>query len=266
VYAKLREQILNLELPPGTALSEQESALAFKVSRTPVRESFMRLAQEGLVEVLPQRGTFVSLIDTELVEEARFMREQLEAAVVRLACERFPKEALDALDANVREQRESMAQRDDRKLFELDAVSPHQDRLGQNRFAGVQPDAALFDDRHQGAHQVLIGPHTPGDAVHDDSDTVDRHDCLLTPGGLPSTEAKPLPAAAGHGAVLRCQAATRQSRLSSIQAYYPTGTGLHHNILSPPPRRPVSAWPAGPRRPATKTALPLFRKGGPVAA
>jgi len=120
VYAKLREQILNLELPPGTALSEQESALAFKVSRTPVRESFMRLAQEGLVEVLPQRGTFVSLIDTELVEEARFMREQLEAAVVRLACERFPKEALDALDANVREQRESMAQRDDRKLFELD--------------------------------------------------------------------------------------------------------------------------------------------------
>jgi DNA-binding GntR family transcriptional regulator len=75
VYAKLKEQILNLELPPGTALSEMESSLALGVSRTSVRESFVRLAQEGLVQVLPQRGTFVSLIDPALVEEARFMRE-----------------------------------------------------------------------------------------------------------------------------------------------------------------------------------------------
>ena len=94
VYMELREQILKLQLPPGTPLSENETSLLFKVSRTPVRESFLRLAQEGLVQVLPQRGTFVSLIDTALVEEARFMREQLEKAVILLACSHFPAASL----------------------------------------------------------------------------------------------------------------------------------------------------------------------------
>lgn len=120
VYAKLREQILSLELPPGAALSEKESSLAFGVSRTPVRESFVRLAQEGLVQVLPQRGTFVSLIDPELVEEARFMREQLERAVIRLACASFPKDSMEALETNLRLQRESMAEANDKRMFELD--------------------------------------------------------------------------------------------------------------------------------------------------
>ncbi|RUS43806.1 GntR family transcriptional regulator [Cohnella sp. AR92] len=120
VYAKLKSQILSLELPPGTALSEKESSLAFQVSRTPVRESFVRLAQEGLVQVLPQRGTYVSLIDPELVEEARFMREQLEKAVVRLACASFPGDKLEELRANLKEQRSSMERQDDKRLFELD--------------------------------------------------------------------------------------------------------------------------------------------------
>lgn len=120
VYAKLREQILTLELPPGTALSEKESSLAFGVSRTPVRESFVRLAQEGLVQVLPQRGTFVSLIDPEMVEEARFMREQLERAVIRLACASFPPDSLEALRTNLQQQRESMAEANDKRMFELD--------------------------------------------------------------------------------------------------------------------------------------------------
>ncbi|THF73788.1 GntR family transcriptional regulator [Cohnella fermenti] len=120
VYSKLKSQILSLELPPGAALSEKESSLAFNVSRTPVRESFLRLAQEGLVQVLPQRGTFVSLIDPELVEEARFMREQLEKAVIRLACDSFPADKLAELRANLKEQRESMERKDDLRLFELD--------------------------------------------------------------------------------------------------------------------------------------------------
>ncbi len=120
VYWKLREQILMLELPPGTPLSENESAARFQVSRTPVRESFMRLAQEGLVQVLPQRGTFVSLIDTALVEEARFMREQLEKAVIRLACMQFPAEAAAKLELNLLEQQRTIAKQDYNAMFELD--------------------------------------------------------------------------------------------------------------------------------------------------
>jgi DNA-binding GntR family transcriptional regulator len=120
VYWKLREQILMLELQPGTPLSENESATRFQVSRTPVRESFMRLAQEGLVQVLPQRGTFVSLIDTALVEEARFMREQLERAVIRLACEQFPEEAMAELELNLLQQQHTIEKQDYNAMFELD--------------------------------------------------------------------------------------------------------------------------------------------------
>jgi len=120
VYWRLREQILQLELLPGMALSEQDMAVAFRVSRTPVRESFVRLAQEGLVQVLPQRGTFVSLIDTEHALEARFMREQLERAVARLACEEFPADFTDALDANLANQLSALEARDDKWMFELD--------------------------------------------------------------------------------------------------------------------------------------------------
>ncbi|TFE25372.1 GntR family transcriptional regulator [Cohnella luojiensis] len=120
VYSRLKHQILTLELPPGTVLSEKEMSMVFQMSRTPVRESFVRLAQEGLVLVLPQRGTKVSLIDSELVEEGRFMREQLERAVIRLACEHFPEEMLIALDTNLAMQQESMEKRDDQRMFDLD--------------------------------------------------------------------------------------------------------------------------------------------------
>jgi DNA-binding GntR family transcriptional regulator len=120
VYRRLREQILSLELPPGAALSEKDVSLTFQVSRTPVRESFVRLAQEGLVQVLPQRGTFVSRIDSEHALEARFMREQLERAVVRLACESFPAERLAALEKNLQAQQSSLASKDEKRMFELD--------------------------------------------------------------------------------------------------------------------------------------------------
>ncbi|QAY66716.1 GntR family transcriptional regulator [Paenibacillus protaetiae] len=120
VYHSIREQILRLELLPGTGLSEKEISVQFNVSRTPVRESFVRLSQEGLLEVYPQRGTFVSLIDTELVEEARFMREQLERAVIRLACASFPASRLADLKANLLLQKAGIEELDHNRMFELD--------------------------------------------------------------------------------------------------------------------------------------------------
>jgi len=120
VYLQLKDQILSLALLPGSALSEQDMAAAFQVSRTPVRESFVRLAQEGLVQVLPQRGTFVSLIDADHALEARFMREQLERAVVRLACGAFPADSMRSLDDNLAAQLSTLEARDELRMFELD--------------------------------------------------------------------------------------------------------------------------------------------------
>jgi len=87
VYPLLKRMILSLELKPNEALSEKELALRFGISRTPVREALIRLADEDLVDVFPQRGTFVSPIRIAEVMDAQFLREALEAAVARRAAE-----------------------------------------------------------------------------------------------------------------------------------------------------------------------------------
>lgn len=83
VYQKLKEQILHLELPPGSAISEIDTAAAFEVSRTPVRDAFKTLEGEGLLEIRPHIGTFVSLIDLHMIFDILYMREVLEQAILK---------------------------------------------------------------------------------------------------------------------------------------------------------------------------------------
>src|SRR5262245_36244914 len=80
VHEVLRRKVLTLELAPGAALSENELAATLGVSRTPVRESLILLADEGLVQVLPQIGSFVSRVDPVRVANAQFLREAVELA------------------------------------------------------------------------------------------------------------------------------------------------------------------------------------------
>lgn len=87
IYAALRRDIVTLALMPGAKLSENELALRFGTSRGPVREALIRLGEDGLIEVLPQRGSFVGRLSLPDIERARFVREALEIAVVRRAAE-----------------------------------------------------------------------------------------------------------------------------------------------------------------------------------
>lgn len=88
IYAHLRAKIVHAELLPGEVMSETEIARYFGVSRQPVREAFIKLAESGLVQVRPQRGTMVSRISKEAVMDARFVREAIEADVVKIVAER----------------------------------------------------------------------------------------------------------------------------------------------------------------------------------
>ena len=88
-YAALRHAIVTLRLRPGQPLSEQGVAQQLRTSRTPVREAFIKLAEAGLIEVLPQRGTFVRKISLKAVKDARFVREAIEVAVLREAVGRL---------------------------------------------------------------------------------------------------------------------------------------------------------------------------------
>lgn len=83
VYQKLKEQILHLELPPGSAISEIETAAKYEISRTPIRDAFKMLESEGLLEIRPHIGTFVSLIDLNMISDILYIREVLEQAVLR---------------------------------------------------------------------------------------------------------------------------------------------------------------------------------------
>ncbi|HEY8717852.1 GntR family transcriptional regulator [Pengzhenrongella sp.] len=76
----LRHEIISLELPPGAPLSENLLAAKLGVSRTPVRESLILLREEGLVQVFPQLGTFVSRVNAAEVAQAQFIREAIECA------------------------------------------------------------------------------------------------------------------------------------------------------------------------------------------
>lgn len=88
IYAVLRREIVSLQFKPGAKLSENELAARFGTSRAPVREALIRLGEDGLIDVRPQRGSFVSRISLKAMERARFTREALEVAIVRRAAER----------------------------------------------------------------------------------------------------------------------------------------------------------------------------------
>lgn len=120
VYETVKQQIINWELEPGTKISEKEFADRLGVSRTPVREAFMKLAQEELLGIYPQSGTMVSKVDLELVEEGRFVREKIERALIQKVCETFDEEMLFQLETNITMQELCLEKGSYNRLFELD--------------------------------------------------------------------------------------------------------------------------------------------------
>lgn len=105
IHDIIRQDIIFLRLRPGVRVSENELARRFGTSRTPVREAVFRLVDESLIEVWPQRGTFITRISLKAVSRARFVREAMEIAILQRAAERGLSEAsLKALDKAVSDQ------------------------------------------------------------------------------------------------------------------------------------------------------------------
>ena len=85
IAEQLRDAIVTMRLKPGDTISESEIASRFGVSRQPVREAFIQLAEQELLRIRPQRPTEVVRISIRGVLNARFVREALEVAVARKA-------------------------------------------------------------------------------------------------------------------------------------------------------------------------------------
>jgi DNA-binding GntR family transcriptional regulator len=125
VYAVLNTNIIKLHLTPGSAISESEIAEHLAVSRTPIREAFIRLVEDGLLETYPQKGSIISLIDIEQAEDMRFARKIIEKAVVKEACEQFDERCLFDLTANMEMQKFCRKRNNYERMFELDDACHH---------------------------------------------------------------------------------------------------------------------------------------------
>jgi GntR family transcriptional regulator, rspAB operon transcriptional repressor len=122
---ELRRAIVDLDLLPGSWLSEQEIAQRYGVSRQPVREALISLAHANLVETRPQRGTVVCHLSIDRMQEARFLRQTIECAMVRAACARFDAAAADEIEALLAQQ-DVHARRGNRREFQAADAKFHE--------------------------------------------------------------------------------------------------------------------------------------------
>ena len=116
----IRENIVNLELAPGSMISEQDIANELNLSRTPVHEAMQELSSTKIIEILPQRGSHVSLIDMALVDEAVFVRATIESAITQMACEQATEKDIQDLEENVTLQKFYYEKNNLDKIMELD--------------------------------------------------------------------------------------------------------------------------------------------------
>ena len=114
----LRAEIIDMTRKPGDPISEKGIAGAYGVSRTPVREALLALAEEGLIDIFPQSGTFVARIPLDGMPEAMLIRESLEQTIVRIAASRCTGDDAARLDQHLASQRVA-AEADDARGFHL---------------------------------------------------------------------------------------------------------------------------------------------------
>jgi GntR family transcriptional regulator, rspAB operon transcriptional repressor len=107
VYATIRSAILDCTFLPGMALSEHAVSVELQVSRAPVRDAFRQLAVEGLLEAVPQRGTFVARLNRDKIADAIFVRESIECRAAGLAAGAEPAQRRQLAEIIARQARAS---------------------------------------------------------------------------------------------------------------------------------------------------------------
>jgi DNA-binding GntR family transcriptional regulator len=136
VYRMLRNEIITCRLAPYEAISENRICGMFGVSRSPVRIAVTRLAEDGLIEIFPQRGTFVAPIKMRQVREAQFARSALEVALAEEAARQWSERESEEIERNLKNQ-VIQARTGDNWNFFLENESFHQIIARAARLQGV---------------------------------------------------------------------------------------------------------------------------------
>ncbi|MFZ4788889.1 MAG: GntR family transcriptional regulator, partial [Beijerinckiaceae bacterium] len=174
IHTALRMDIIRLVRRPGDPISEKELAQQFGVSRTPVREALLRLAEERLVEIFPQSGTFVARIPLADLPEAILVRRSLEVTMAELAAQRRKPEGLTAMAKAIEWQKQAAGQQDMNAFHQADddfhaAIALAADHPGV--WALVQSVKTQVDRYRRltlpvpGRMKAVISDHEPIDAA-----------------------------------------------------------------------------------------------------
>jgi DNA-binding GntR family transcriptional regulator len=142
VVGALRDDIVSMALKPGDVISESDIAARYGVSRQPVREAFIRLAQQGLLLIRPKRATVVKKISPEGVRQSRFIRESIEVEIIRRLAANPGEEVADVLQTLIAEQEQASEANDSKRFHTLDELF-HRTLA---RLAGVEYAWQLIDD------------------------------------------------------------------------------------------------------------------------
>ena len=145
VFSRLREDILNGKYEEGVELREIAIGEELGVSRTPVREAFRQLELEGLIQIIPNRGAYVTGIKVKDIQDIYMIRSKLEGLCARWACENITKEQLEEMEENI-------------YLAEFHAARGHMEQMAEldNRFHNILYESCnskmlehLLKDYHQ---------------------------------------------------------------------------------------------------------------------
>lgn len=105
IIDELKDEILNMELKPGSVLSEATLTKRYSLSRTPVRDILKQLSADGYIDISPQRATRVSYIDLKSVEQIIYLRSTLEKQILTDICGKLPAKTSNKLDKLLEDQR-----------------------------------------------------------------------------------------------------------------------------------------------------------------
>lgn len=148
VFQRLRDDILSGKYRENEELKEVAIGEEMGVSRTPVREAFRQLELEGLIQIIPNKGAYVTGITVKDVEDIYMMRSLLEGLCARWAAEYITKEQLEEMEENV-------------YLSEFHAAKGHYDQMAQmdNRFHEILYEAShskMLENQLKDFHQYVL--------------------------------------------------------------------------------------------------------------
>ncbi len=173
VYTLLKDNIINWNLRPGQRISENEIAGIINLSRTPVREAFIKLSRENIIEIIPQKGSYISHIDMDIIDDIWFLRKNIEGPVMKTAAKKMDEKTLALLQDVLRNQHRAMNEKDYRTFFKNDELFHHTiyRAAGRERIWNI---IHSYDAQYERLRMLTLYEYNDFDVLYGDHESILR--------------------------------------------------------------------------------------------